>query len=294
MDKEQLKRVLEALIFASEAPLSLTQMAAILIDIEQEEIEGALTELSSDLSDRAIYLKKSGGGYQFGTRAEYAEWIGQMFQEKQKSRLSRAALETLAIIAFKQPISRVEVAAIRGVNSDGVMKKLLDFRLITIAGRDTGPGRPLLFKTTPEFLNYFGINDVSELPRPKEVEELLADGEGGEILHNIPDEVLIAEGMSSNDEYGEESDVENSEENQDDSTDQDEAGDDASETQIDELEQLDVDAEDSGDSDAEILADKAEQSDDDETEIVDELDDEILDNETEKVVEELDDESEQT
>jgi segregation and condensation protein B len=200
MDREQLKRVLEALIFASASPLTLQQMVAILGEIEQTEIESALTELSSDLSNRAIYLKKTGGGYQFGTRAEYAEWIGQMFQEKQNSRLSRAALETLAIIAFKQPISRVEVAAIRGVNSDGVMKKLLDFRLITISGRDTGPGRPLLFKTTSEFLNYFGINDVSELPRPKEVEELLADGEGGEILQQIPDEVLIAEGLSDNTE----------------------------------------------------------------------------------------------
>ncbi len=193
MDREQLKRVLEALIFASESPLTLNQMVAILEDIEQADIESALTELPLDLANRAIYLKKAAGGYQFGTRAEYAEWIGRMFQEKKNSRLSRAALETLAIIAFKQPISRVEVAAIRGVNADGVMKKLLDFRLITISGRDTGPGRPLLFKTTSEFLNYFGINDVSELPRPKEVEELLAEGEGGEILQHIPDEVLMSE-----------------------------------------------------------------------------------------------------
>ena len=214
MDREQLKRVLEALIFASESPLPMKQMDAILEDVEQAEIESALTELASDLSDRAIYLKKAGGGYQFGTRAEYAEWIGEMFQEKRNSRLSRAALETLAIIAFKQPISRVEVAAIRGVNSDGVMKKLLDFRLITISGRDTGPGRPLLFKTTPEFLNYFGINDVSELPRPKEVEELLADGEGGEILQQIPDEVLIAEGAAPSSEEGDEAEPAEGEEPQ--------------------------------------------------------------------------------
>lgn len=207
MDKEQLKRVLEALIFASDSPLPIKQMQALLPDIHQTEIEAALTDLANDLSDRAIYLKKSGGGYQFGTRPEYAEWIGQMFQEKQNSRLSRAALETLAIIAFKQPISRVEVSAIRGVNSDGVMKKLLDFRLITISGRDSGPGRPLLFKTTTEFLNYFGINDISELPRPKEVEELLADGEAGEILQSIPDELLIVDGPGtvSDDEDGEKS-----------------------------------------------------------------------------------------
>lgn len=220
MDREQLKRVLEALIFASDSPLAIKQMTAILTDVEQSDIENALTDLASDLSDRAIYLKRTGGGYQFGTRPEYAEWIGQMFQEKQNSRLSRAALETLAIIAFKQPISRVEVSAIRGVNSDGVMKKLLDFRMITISGRDTGPGRPLLFKTTPEFLNYFGINDVSELPRPKEVEELLADGEGGEILQEIPDEVLIAEGVSMPSDEDDDAEAEENENSQEQTTDQ--------------------------------------------------------------------------
>lgn len=256
MDREQLKRVLEALIFASASPLTLQQMVAILGEIEQAEIESALTELSSDLSNRAIYLKKSGGGYQFGTRAEYAEWIGQMFQEKQNSRLSRAALETLAIIAFKQPISRVEVAAIRGVNSDGVMKKLLDFRLITISGRDTGPGRPLLFKTTSEFLNYFGINDVSELPRPKEVEELLADGEGGEILQQIPDELLIADGLSANTE--EEMDDESAEAEESQETFEDEAEDDDADSTHEETDDGEIDgfAEDSED-DSESVTEQA-------------------------------------
>ncbi|MBN1479398.1 SMC-Scp complex subunit ScpB [candidate division KSB1 bacterium] len=196
MDSEQLKCILEALVFASDSPLKISQMAAILKDVDHSEIEAALTHLSSDLADRAIYLKKVGGGFQFGTRPEYAEWIGEMLQEKQKSRLSRAALEALAIVAFKQPISRVEVSALRGVNSEGVMKKLLDFRLITISGRDHGPGRALLFKTTPEFLNYFGINELSELPRPKEIEELLAEGEGVELLREIPEQDTIADADS--------------------------------------------------------------------------------------------------
>ena len=213
MDKEQLVRILEALIFASETPLTLKQMSAILPDVKAEEIEEALQQLTSDLKGRAIFLKKVGGGYQFGTRAEYADLIGEMLQEKQKSRLSRAALESLAIVAFKQPISRVEVSAIRGVNSDGVMKKLLDFRLITISGRASGPGRPLLFKTTPEFLHYFGINDVSELPRPKEVEELLAEGEGGELLKEIPDEALLSDEADSHEVKGEESHTEQSDQN---------------------------------------------------------------------------------
>ncbi len=193
MDKEQIKYILEALIFASDTPLTLRQMSSILKDVKTTEIEAALTELENDYKPRALMLKKVSGGRQFTTKPAYAEWVGQMFEEKARSRLSRAALETLAIIAFKQPISRVEVSAIRGVGSEGVIKKLLDARLITISGRDSGPGRALLFKTTPEFLQYFGINDISDLPRPKEVEELLAEGEGGKLLEDLPEEALLTE-----------------------------------------------------------------------------------------------------
>ena len=193
MNTNELAHILEALIFASDTPLSMKQMLAILPDVQQQEIEHALEELQKEFKERAFQLKKIAGGYQFASKPEYAKYIGQMLEEKARSRMSRAALETLAIIAFKQPISRVEVSAIRGVNSDGVMKTLLDNRLITMSGRDSGPGRALLFKTTPEFLQYFGINDISELPRPKEVEELLAEGEGGQLLQEIPDEILISE-----------------------------------------------------------------------------------------------------
>ncbi len=193
MDKQQIKYVLEALIFASDTPLTLKQMSSILKDVKTTDIEAALKDLDNDYKPRALMLKKVSGGYQFTTKPAFAEWVGQMFEEKARSRLSRAALETLAIIAFKQPISRVEVSAIRGVGSEGVIKKLLDARLITISGRDSGPGRALLFKTTPEFLQYFGINDISDLPRPKEVEELLAEGEGGRLIQDLPDEVLLTE-----------------------------------------------------------------------------------------------------
>ncbi|MBN2000400.1 SMC-Scp complex subunit ScpB, partial [candidate division KSB1 bacterium] len=112
-------------------------------------------------------------------------------EERVRSRLSRAALETLSIIAFKQPISRVEVSAIRGVNSDGVIKGLLERRFITIVGRDSGAGRALLFVTTDDFLRYFGLNDIGDLPRPKEIEELLAEGEGGRLLSELPEEMLL-------------------------------------------------------------------------------------------------------
>lgn len=196
MDKAELKRILEALIFASEAPMTEKQLLTLLPDESPDSLGSAVAELQAEYQDRAFTIKKVAGGWQFASKPEYAPWIGKMFEEKARSRLSRAALETLAIIAFKQPISRVEVSAIRGVNSDGVIKTLLDSRMITISGRDQGPGRALLFKTTPEFLHYFGINQVSDLPRPREVEELLAAGEGGQLLKEIPDELLIAEQAS--------------------------------------------------------------------------------------------------
>jgi segregation and condensation protein B len=189
MDKKELEHILEALIFASETPLTFKQINMVLPDVALEEVDAAISSLQEQLQDHAFVLKKVGGGYQFASKPEYSRWILKLDEEKARSRLSRAALEALAIIAFKQPISRVEVSAIRGVNSDGVMKTLLDSRLITMAGRDQGPGRALLFKTTPEFLQYFGINDISDLPRPREIEELLAAGEGGQLLKELPVEI---------------------------------------------------------------------------------------------------------
>jgi segregation and condensation protein B len=210
MDKTELKNILEALIFASESPLSIRSMRDILEDVEQEEIEAALDLLKQDLESRAVSLKKVSGGYQFATKPEYAPFLKSMFTGKEQNRLSRAALETLAIIAFKQPISRVEVNAIRGVSSDGVIKTLLERKLVDIAGRDDGPGRALLFKTTTGFLRYFGINDLSDLPRPKEVEQLLAEGEGSTILKNVPEERLL----DSDEEEEETSDADTDGENQ--------------------------------------------------------------------------------
>ena len=193
MEKTRLVHILEALIFASDSPIPLKQLSSIIDESTTEEIEDALNTLGRDCENRGIVLKKIAGGFQFATRPEYAKWVGSMLETRASSRLSRAALESLAIVAFKQPISRVEVSAIRGVSSDGVMKKLLDLKLITIAGRDEGQGRALLFKTTPEFLQYFGINDITDLPRPKEIEELLAEDEGGKLLQELPDDLATEE-----------------------------------------------------------------------------------------------------
>jgi len=186
MDNEQLKQIVEALIFASDTPLTVRQMVSLIEAVSAEQIEQVLQLLNSEYRARPFFLKRVGGGYRFATRPEFSAYVKKLFEQKSRSRLTRAALETLAIVSFKQPISRSQISAIRGVNSDGVVKGLLERNLIGIGGRDTGPGRALLFSTTDDFLYYFGLNEISDLPRPKEIEELLAEGEGANLLREIP------------------------------------------------------------------------------------------------------------
>ena len=190
------------MVFASDTPLTIHQMVSVLENFEKTDIEEALGRIQEELTGRAFTLKKVGGGYQFASRPEYSRWIKKMYQGKQRNRLTRAALETLAIIAFKQPISRVEVSAIRGVNSDGVIKGLLERKLITISGRGEGQGRALLFNTTPEFLQYFSINDLADLPKPKEIEELLAAGEAARIMGELEQAAVEQEREQEIDEPG--------------------------------------------------------------------------------------------
>lgn len=179
MEFSELKTIVEALVFAADGPL----MPTALRDFGDElngghDLDSIMDALNEDYqaSGRAFQIVRVGGGYQITTRPEYAAWIRRMYTGRTRNRLSQAALETLSIIAFKQPISKTEISAIRGVNSDGVVRSLLERRLITISGRAAGLGRSLLYSTTPEFLQYFGINDISDLPRPREIEELFGEG----------------------------------------------------------------------------------------------------------------------
>ena len=129
----------------------------------------------------ACEIRSVAGGYQLVTRSEYEVWIRRLLNKEGRLKFSSAALDTLAIIAYKQPINRYEIEAIRGVDSSGVLKTLLNRNIIKIKGRDTGPGRPLLYKTTNKFLEHFGLNRLSDMPKLKEVTELLdADSTLGE------------------------------------------------------------------------------------------------------------------
>jgi segregation and condensation protein B len=159
--------VVEALLFASDTPLEPERIREVL---DLEHVAAArelLTELTTryDEGGRGLAIVEVGGGYRMVTRPELAPWLVRLARARTRLRLSRPALETLAIIAYKQPVSRPEVDAVRGVNSEGVLDNLLERRLVRIAGRKEAPGRPFLYETTREFLVAFGLRDVGELPK---------------------------------------------------------------------------------------------------------------------------------
>jgi len=159
--------LLEALLFASDTPIELERIQEVL-DLDAPAAARELVQTLTQRLDgegRALQVMEVGGGFRLVTRPEVAPWLVKLQRSKTKSRLSRPALESLAIIAYRQPVSRPEVDAIRGVNSEGVLENLLDRRMVRIAGRKDSPGRPFLYETTREFLVAFGLRDLSDLPK---------------------------------------------------------------------------------------------------------------------------------
>lgn len=158
-----LSALLEGLLFSAAEPVTSTQLGAAL-ELTSTQIEKGLESLEEDLRARGLRLQRHSGRVQLTTAPEMAEQVENFLGLEATSHLSRAALEALAIIAFQQPVTRPQVDAIRGVNSDGVMKSLLSKGLLQEVGRSEGPGRPILYGTTPDFLQHFGLNSLSELP----------------------------------------------------------------------------------------------------------------------------------
>jgi segregation and condensation protein B len=177
MDSEFFKHVVEAIIFASDIPISAEHIRDYIDETTVSKVKKAVEELNLEYNknNHSFYIIRVAGGYQMVTRESFSQWVKKLFLKRRKSRLSQAALETLSVVAFKQPVAKGEVAQIRGVNCDAVVRTLLERKLITISGRSTGPGRPLLYRTTKEFLRYFGVNVISDLPKPRELEELLKE-----------------------------------------------------------------------------------------------------------------------
>jgi segregation and condensation protein B len=161
---------LEALLFVAAEPVTTAQLATVL-DVAPSVIERGLNELDASLSSRGLRLQRNAGRVQLTTAPQLAELIERFLGLEATTHLSRAALETLAIIAYQQPVTRPHIDAIRGVNSDSMLKSLLHKGLILESGRADGPGRPILYSTTPEFLQHFGLNSILEMPRLATAEE---------------------------------------------------------------------------------------------------------------------------
>ncbi|MFH1760275.1 MAG: SMC-Scp complex subunit ScpB [bacterium] len=177
MDRE-FPRILQALLFASDSALPPKKIKEILgLSADVQKIKSAVDEINQILAGQnsPFEIVEVSGGYQFRTLQKYHPWIKQLFRDRASRRLSPAGLETLAIIAYKQPVSKSEIEAIRGIQTDGTIKTLLEKGLVTIAGRSDVPGRPLIYSTTKDFLRYFGLNRVSDLPKIEELKDITGD-----------------------------------------------------------------------------------------------------------------------
>ena len=166
LDKQRIKSIIESMLFINENPLETKELAEVL-NVSKKDIERAADELIEELKDHnaGMCIVKIAGGYQMCSVPENEEWVRKLYRDRTKRKLSTAALETLAIIAYKQPITKMEIESIRGVNADGVTKNLTDAGLIKIGGRKEVVGRPFLFITTRKFLEYFGLNAIKDLPK---------------------------------------------------------------------------------------------------------------------------------
>jgi len=185
-----LKRVVEAILFASQRPVSIRDLLGILksagemektdasvaafASIQEPALRSAINELAADCADasRSYELRESAAGWQLVTKPSFAAWLRQLFPEFRSARLSAPALETLAIIAYRQPVTRADIEAVRGVAVDGVLQTLLDRGLIKIAGRAEVPGRPLLYESTQHFMEHFGLRNLDELPNATELRRI--------------------------------------------------------------------------------------------------------------------------
>jgi len=200
-----LKFIIESLLFVTEEPLSVQQFKSILETEEVDAIRAALEALTDEYDRRGggFELRQVAGGFQFRTRSEYSEWVKKLLKPS-PSRLSRAALETLAIIAYKQPIIRSDVEHIRGVDCGGVLRMLLEKKLIRVLGRKDIPGRPMIYGTTREFLEVFNLKDLRDLPSPKEIESLGTETEAifplseDDTTHQLTSDEALASPLSRN------------------------------------------------------------------------------------------------
>lgn len=212
---QEVRAVLEALIFASPQPVTPREIAQVMGGVPKKAWQAALEEIRADYAreGRGLQVVEVGGGFQITTRPEYNDWVRELLDPKAPTRLSIQALETLAVIAYKQPVTLPEIIELRGIKSGGVIKTLLEKRLVRIMGRKEVVGRPILYGTTREFLLHFGLKDLSDLPRIEEFAEVLGQEVDVEGLKKAisaprPAEVPLAEEDTSSSPSGDGSKVE--------------------------------------------------------------------------------------
>ncbi len=203
MEDHELTAVLESLLFVSGDPISADRLTEALDGVSPVRVRDALDALTENYNapGRGLHIVEVAGGYQIATRPECAPWIRALEKIKAATRLSKSALETLSITAYKQPVTRGEIELIRGVDSSGVLRTLMDRRIIKIVGRREGVGRPILYGTTQDFLKFFGLKDLSELPNLRDLKEIAQETNGVdpeesflvESSHDIPASVAEAE-----------------------------------------------------------------------------------------------------
>jgi segregation and condensation protein B len=183
MEREDLKSIVESLLFVADGPLTLERLDEVLDGATREEIRAILDEFQRELENhrRGVRLIEVAGGFQLRTPKVNADWVKKLLGGR-PARMSRATLETLAIIAYRQPVTKAEIEAIRGVDVDGVVNTLLERGLIRAVARKDVPGRPFLYGTTPEFLQLFNLKDLSYLPTLKEMEEITLPEPPGEVV----------------------------------------------------------------------------------------------------------------
>ena len=180
MDNNNHIAIIEALILASPEPIAAKRIAESIADLTPAKVANAVMELNVryDSTGSSFRIREIAGGYQYYILPEFTKYVEEIFTRHRKMRLTRAALETLAIVAYKQPVTKVDIDHIRGVESDGVIHNLLEKNLVAIKGRSESVGRSLQYATTDEFLKFFGLNTLEELPEISEIEELIKAADG--------------------------------------------------------------------------------------------------------------------
>lgn len=208
VDGTLLSSVIEALIFASDEPMPASKVRDIIveneeqIELDEEAIDSFVEKLNQRYEENGLSfrIERLGGGYTFVTQKKYHYWLSIFQHENAYRKLSQSAIESLAIVAYRQPITKPEVDQIRGVDSGYILRQLMEKALIEVAGRADSPGKPLLYRTTKHFLRHFGINTVDELPKPREIDEILKDDDMAEHRRLLMERQLRMDGLEDIDE----------------------------------------------------------------------------------------------